>query len=303
MQPRRVFLKQSAGFVAAGVFAGQASSTRADEAPPSRVMGANAGRIYKSVKWGMVGEPGSVLDKFLLQKELGFDGVELDSPTDLDLDEVVSASRKTEMPVHGVVDPVHWNDRLSSPKEAIREKGLNALIGALKDTQHLGGSSVLLVPGRVSKKAEDDENHDQVWQRSIVEIRKALPLASRLGVRILIENVWNGFCETPDQLRDYIDEIASPWVGVYFDIGNVRKFGPSENWIRALRHRIVKLDVKDWGKSNGFCKIGDGDVNWPEVRKALAETGFSGWCTAEVGGGKKDRLTDIATRMNKVLAL
>lgn len=295
MQPRREFLKQSGRLVVAGAIASTVAPVDANEEKPT-----NAGKIFKSVKWGMIGEPGSVLDKFKLQKELGYDGMELNSPTNLDLDEVIAASRVTEMPVHGVVDSVHWKHRLSSPDEAIRAQGLNALHGALRDTHELGGNAVLLVPGRVT---DENENHDHVWQRSIVEIRKVLPQAARLGVRVLIENVWNGFCEKPELLRDYIDEIASPWVGVYFDIGNVRKFGPSEDWIRVLKQRIVKLDVKDWGKSNGFCKIGDGDVNWPAVRTALAEIGFSGWCTAEVSGGKRDRLTDIAARMNKVLAL
>ena len=63
------------------------------------------------------------------------------------------------------------------------------------------------------------------------------------------------------------------------------------------------LDVKGWGEKNGFCKIGDGDVNWPEVRKALAEIGFGGWCTAEVGGGGRERLVDIAARVDRVLGL
>ncbi|MEM7316930.1 MAG: sugar phosphate isomerase/epimerase family protein, partial [Planctomycetota bacterium] len=253
--------------------------------------------IYKSVKWGMIGIKGSVLDKFKLQKDLGYDGMELDSPTNVDLDEAISASKATGMPIHGVVDSIHWQQRLSSPDPKIRQIGREALDQALKDTYKLGGSSVLLVPGRVTK----EESHEDVWQRSIVEIRKVLPTASRLGIHILIENVWNGFCESPEQLRDYIDEIACPWVGVYFDIGNVRKFGPSEDWIRTLRHRIVKLDVKDWGKANSFCKIGDGDVNWPEVRKALREIKFNGWCTAEVSGGGKDRLADIAARIDKHL--
>ena len=133
---------------------------------------------------------------------------------------------------------------------------------AIKDTNAFGGSSVLLVPGRVSGK---DETHDHVWDRSIAEIRKVLPLASRLGVHVLIENVWNGFCEQPEQLRDYIDAINSPWVGVYFDIGNHQKFAASEKWVRVLVNRIVKLDVKDWGKKAGFCKLGDGDVDWSAV--------------------------------------
>ena len=90
----------------------------------------------------------------------------------------------------------HWDVRLSSPDAAERQQGVAILEQALRDAKSFGGFSVLLVPGRVSGP---DENHDHVWQRSIVEIRKVLPLASKLGVRVLIENVWNGFCETPEQ--------------------------------------------------------------------------------------------------------
>ena len=90
-------------------------------------------------------------------------------------------------------------------------------------------------------------------------------------------------------------------MGVYFDIGNARKFAPSEQWIKTLGARIVKLDIKDWGKQNGFCKIGDGDVDWEAVNEALVETGFSGWSTAEVQGGDRGRLEDIAKRIERVL--
>jgi hexulose-6-phosphate isomerase len=249
----------------------------------------------------MIGGTNSVLERFELCKELGYDGMELESPVDAASDEIIAASRQTNMPVHGVVDMRHWQIRLSSPNEAERDQGRQILEQAIRDCHAWGGFSVLLVPGTVRG---DDENHEHVWNRSIAEIRKALPLASRLGVRILIENVWNGFCEQPEQLRDYLDEIASPWVGSYFDIGNVRKFGPSEDWIRTLGHRIVKLDIKDWSTAKGFAsEIGDGDVNWPAVREALAEIDFSGWCTAEVGGGGRERLAEIARRMNSVLEL
>jgi len=280
-----------------------ADDTTADDAgaaEPAATATAAGAAIYKSVKWGMIAVEGSVLDKFQLCKELGYDGMELTSPTDVTADQAQKASQATGMPVHGVVDMKHWGVRLSSPDEKVRDEGRGYLEQAIRDVDSFGGDSVLLVPGAVRGK---DENHDHVWQRSIVEIRKVLPVASRLGVRVLIENVWNGFCEAPEQLRDYLDEIDSPWVGSYFDIGNVRKFGPSEDWVRTLGSRIVKLDIKDWGKANGFCKIGDGDVNWPEVCKALAEIKFSGWSTAEVGGGGRERLSDIATRMDRVLGL
>jgi hexulose-6-phosphate isomerase len=288
------------GTVATHAPANDASST--GTAPGSSAAGSAqfAGKIFKSVKWGMIQGPQDALGKFQLCRDLGYDGMELVSPADVSAADVRRASEATGLPVHGLVDMKHWEVRLSSPDPKVRAQGTQILSQAIVDCHDFGGNAVLLVPGRVSG---DDENHDHVWQRSIVQIRQVLPLASRLGVRVLIENVWNGFCETPEQMRDYLDEIASPWVGAYFDIGNVRKFSPSEDWIRVLGPRIVKLDVKDWGVEAGFCKIGDGDVDWAAVRDALAEIGFCGWCTAEVAGGPRARLADIAARMDRVLAL
>lgn len=291
---RRVFLQTSSTIAAAGAI-GVGSSKAIAESNRSR---ANQGRIYKANKGGGIGPDKSAMVRTLEQyKQLGFDGIEGGSPDIKDVPALRQAIVETGVPVHGVVDGVHWNKRLSSPHEKDREIGLNALMQAIKDSHAIGGSTVLLVPGKVTGP---DENHDHVWNRSINEIRKALPLASKLGIQILIENVWNGFCEQADQMRDYVDEIDSPWVGVYFDIGNVRKFAPSEDWIRTLGSRIVKLDVKDWGKENGFCRLGEGDVNWPEVRKALAEIEFTGWATRE--GGDKS-LADTAQLMDELLDL
>ncbi len=297
---RREFVKGSSALVAGALLSGPMSKLMAGATATGR-RAAGKGRIFKTVKWGMIGIQGSVLDKFRLLKELGYDGMELVSPWRRDTDEVRRAIDETQMPVHALVDVKHWELRLSSPDPKVREQGVGLLEQSLRDCKTFGGSAVLLVPGKVTGP---NETHDDVWKRSIPEIRKVLPLAGKLGVRVLIENVWNGFCQTPEQARDYIDEIDSAWVGAWFDIGNCRKFGPSETWIRTLGKRIVKLDCKDWSKKNGFkSKIGDGDVNWPAVRQALAEIGYTGWCTAEVEGGGREVLADIAERMNRVLLL
>jgi len=271
--------------------------------------GEHRGKIYKSVKFGMVRGKLSIQSKFELLKELGYDGVELNSPGGGNKKQALAASKAVGLPIHGVVDSIHWGTRLSDPRPEVREKGRAGLETAVRDTHLVGGTSVLLVPGRVANK--EKENQEQVWERSIEQISKVLPLCSRLGIHILIENVWNGFCyvhggpdnQTADKLAEYLDAINSPWVGSYFDIGNHQKYGKPADWIRTLGRRIVKLDVKGWGKKNGFCKIGDGDVDWADVRKALTEIGFSGWATAEVGGGGKERLKEIAERMDRALGL
>ena len=300
VKDRRRFLKQSAAGALSTTLLPAIAST-AVAADDSFVQQSSPLNLYTAVKWGMIEIDGGVTEKFQLCKDLGYSGMELVSPLDdFTVADVTAARKSTGMPVHGVVDMKHWNVRLSSPDAAVREQAVGHVRQALEDCHAFGGFSVLVVPGKVTG---DDETHDDVWKRSIEGIRQVVPTASRLGVRVLIENVWNGFCETPEQLRDYLDEIDSPWVGSYFDIGNVRKFGPSEDWIRTLGSRIVKLDVKDWSKKDGFCKIGDGDVDWAQVRQALAEIGYSGWCTAEVQGGGAERLEDIHQRMTKVLGI
>ena len=252
--------------------------------------------IYAAIKGGGIGRDKAAMVARLKElKALGFTGVEGGSPGISDTRALREAVEEVDFTVHGVVDMVHWKERLSSPDPASRAIGVAALEQAIRDSYAVGGSTVLLVPGRVSG---EEENHDHVWQRSIIEIRKVLPLASRLGIHVLIENVWNGFCEDPSQLRDYLDEINSPWVGAYFDIGNCRKFGPAEDWVLTLGRRIVKLDIKDWGQKNGFCRLGEGDVNWPEVQKALVEIGFSGWATRE---GRDKSLKDTVALTKKLL--
>jgi len=279
---KRTFLKQSSSAAIVSTALGGAISaigkSVAGENPPATNTGTNRGVIYKAVKTN-----GKLTAAQLTKlKKLGFDGVEGVSPGIANKAVYMDMIRASGMPVHGVVDMVHWQKRLSSPDAKVRAAGQTALAQAVRDAKEFGASSVLLVPGKVTGP---NETHDHVWQRSIPEIRKTIPLASKLGIQILIEPVWNGFCESPESLCRYIDEINSPWVGVYFDIGNVQRFAPAHEWIRKLGKRTVKLDVKDWGVKSGFCKLGEGDVDWPEVRKALKEIGFSGWATREGNDG------------------
>ena len=269
------------------------------------VNGSQSSPIKLAIKYNMVQFGSSAEEKFTALKEMGYDGVELMSPNGSDKEEALEASRKTGLPVHGMVNSIHWKTRLTDPSEEVRAKSLAGLMTAIKESHALAGSSVLLVPGVVDEKTSREE----AWSRSITEIRKALPLAAELGVHILIENVWNGMFydklggnqQTADRLAAYIDEINSPWVGSYFDIGNHQKFAKPAVWIRTLGKRIVKLDVKDWGVEKNFCKIGEGDIDWADVRAALKEIQYTGWATAEVAGGDKKRCAEILANMRTYL--
>src|SRR5512139_1510101 len=143
---RRSFLCSSATAVT-GLMAGAVSPPHARAAEPAPADAPTQATLFKSVKWGMINEPLSVLDKFKLLQDLGFDGAELDSPGGVNKTEAFEASQKTGLPIHGVVDSTHWQVRLSDPKPEVREKGLQDLLTAIRESHQCGGSAVLLVPG------------------------------------------------------------------------------------------------------------------------------------------------------------
>ena len=263
-------------------------------------------RIKKAVKFGMIDEPISIAEKFELLMTIGFDGVELDSPSDLDEQEVIDASKSSGLPIHGVVDSVHWKKTLSDPDPAVRDEGRAGLEHALRQAKAYGASTVLLVPAVVNKEV----SYADAYVRSQAEIRKVLPLAEEVGIKIALENVWNQFLLSPLEFARYIDEFESEWIGAYFDIGNIVNYGWPEHWIRTLGPRILKLDVKEFSREKrneeglwqGFrVELGEGDCDWPSVNAALADIGYSGWATAEIPGGDTERLRDIARRMDKIL--
>lgn len=299
---RRSFLR--AGAATAGALAisqGQFMSAAAAQPAP----GALKGRIYKSLKIGMVNIPGSLTDKFKALKEIGFAGVEMDIPG-MNVNEAKQAVADSGLPIDGSVCSTHWSVRHTDKDPEVRARALKDLETAIRDTHAVGGHTVLLVAGH-----GNDGPEREIWGRSIENIRKALPLAAWYGVVIAIENVWNHFLyqhdgpegQTADKFKEYVDEFNSPWVGMQFDIGNHQKYGKPGDWIRTLGKRVVKLDVKDWGKQGGFVPIGKGDVDWADVRKALGEINYIGWAAAEVSGGGKEQLTTVSQQMDEVFQL
>jgi len=220
---------------------------------------------------------------------------------------VLAARDQTGMVIPSVCDSKHWEFILSSPDPETRKKGVDALIVALEDAKAYGGDTVLLVPGRVTQ----DISYDQCWDRSVAEIKKAIPVAEKLGVKIAIENVWNGFLLSPLEAARYVDQFQSPIVGNYFDIGNIVAWGWPEQWIRILGKRIAKIHVKEYsrklrdtkGMGAGFdVKLRDGDVNWSAVMKAIDDIGYHSWMNVEMDGGDTPAgLKDLCDRLKLIL--
>lgn len=265
-----------------------------------------AGRqIRKGIMWGNNGVGKTIAEKFTSAKAAGFDGIE--PMSHLDRAEVLKARDATGLAIPSVCGALHWKFLLSDSDPKVRESGVEALKVTLEDAKAYGADTVLLVPGRVT----DAVAYDEVWNRTTEEIRKVIPLAEKLNVRIAIENVWNNFLLSPLEAVRYVDQFNSQMVGFYFDCGNILAYGYPEQWIRILGKRIAKVHIKEYsrkiadtqGKSAGFkANLLEGDVNWPAVMKALDETGYRSFATIEQpGGDTPEGLKDLCDRLGRIL--
>jgi len=298
---RRQILRHASLITAGALLPGMQRAVAAPAVPD-----ALAGRIYKTLKIGMIKSSGGLVEKFKIAKEAGFMGVEMGFPGN-DVAETKKAIAESGLTVDGSVCGEHWSVRHTSADAATRAKALENLKQALRETREVGGHSVLLVVGK-----GEDGPENEIWSRSVENIAKAVPLAAELGVQIVIENVWNQFCynhdggsdQTADKFVKYVDEFRSPWVGMQFDIGNHWKYGSMGGWIRQLGHRVLKLDVKGFSRAqNKFTPIGEGDIDYADVRKALIEINFHGWLAAEVASGDLDYLKGVARQMDTAFGL
>lgn len=301
MKTRREFLKV-AGTVAA--LAGVPAALRAADEPAPKKQRS----IKKAIMWGSLGVSGSIMERMQAAKEAGFEGVE---PMSHDSQsKIIAALESTGLKAASVCGQHHWAMPLSHPSESIREKGLEALKQCLRDAKAYGATSVLLVPGVVNKTI----TYAECWQRSIEQIRKAVPLAEETGVTISIENVWNDFITKEDEAARYLDEINSPFVKWHFDIGNIIWYGDPIDWIKKLGKRIWRLHIKEFSrdlamkkgnKGSGFAaNYLEGANNWPGIMKALDDVGYEGgWGISEQHGGNTlEGLKDLSQRMDKIFA-
>lgn len=299
MERREFLLKSSMALAAA---------TITTTSPLAASRGAHAApglKLKKSLKFDMVKEDFSILDKFRLLKDLGFDGVELETPNTLPMKEVLEARDKTGLEIPGVVCGATWKSQLSHRDPAVREQGVKLIKQSLNDCKQYGGTTVLVIPGVVG----EETSYRDAYVRSQAEVKKLFSEVEKTGVKIAFENVWNNFLLSPLECAKFVDEINHPLIGWYFDVGNVVRYGWPEHWIEVLDKRILKLDVKEYSRKKHFdegawkgfdVELLEGDCNWPAVNAALRKIGYSGWGSAEVPGGGRERLRTISEKMDEI---
>jgi L-ribulose-5-phosphate 3-epimerase len=220
-----------------------------------------------------------------------FDGLEfnLAEEGELTMQTAAQAWRDLATQAHGLglalpslSAALHWKYPLTANEAATRARGQEVVRCMVEAAAAVGADTVLVVPGLVTS----DVDYQTAYGRAQEALASLATMAGEHGVVIGVENVWNKFLLSPLEFARFLDEIGSPWVRAYFDVGNVLVSGYPEQWIRILGQRIVKVHVKDFstqvGNITGFVPLLAGDVDWPTVVAALRAVGYEGWLTAEL---------------------
>ena len=274
-----------------------------------RRQAANPLKLKKGVSFYRLKEELSLVDKCKLAKDLGFDGVEFNSPVDFSVDELLDAREKSGIEIPSVVNKDHWSKPLSDPDPSVRQFIIDSVAKSLEEVKALGGDTVLVVPGVVNEKV----SYAVAYRNALDSVRKLIPHVEKTGMKIGLENVWNNFILSPVEAARFVDEVDHPLIGWYFDIGNILRYGWPEHWIEVLNKRIVKLHAKEFSRekmNNEGLRAGfdidllAGDNNWPIVMQALRDIDYQGgWLTVELGAGDRDYLQKVSGQVDAILSL
>lgn len=297
---RRELLKTAAAVPVAAL---AEPSGRAESAQTTSPSGPS--RVKRAVLVSMLPQDLGWKERFELAKAIGFDGVEMQTIDDQSAaEEAGRAAEDAGLTIHSVMNMGHWKNPLSSGDPEVVARSVADMKTSLTNAALWKAEIVLLVPAVVDASTR----YQDAWARSIKVIgEQLLPLAAGFKVKIGIEEVWNKFLLSPLEFAHYIDEFRSPWVKAYMDVGNVVLYGYPQDWIRTLGRRIARFHLKDFHVDRNagrfdWKNLGEGDIDWQEVRRAMAEAPYGTWVTTELDGGDRPYLTDVLTRVDKFLA-
>ena len=255
---------------------------------------------------------------FAQAKSAGFDAVELaigaDFPLEISHDDarrMGDAADKAGIRIATlwVSEALHQNP-LNAPDPAVRARGVDAIRKAIAIATDMNCGALLLYAVRLGSGAKLEFGSQETWDRFTAELAKVVADGERAKVFLNPENVWNKFLLSPLEMRTFVDQFHSEWVGTHFDAGNCMQYGYPEDWILTLGKRIKRIHFKDFklggrGEPQRFADLLEGDVNWKAVMAALVKTGFNGPISPEIGrnAAMPNQLKEVSAALDKILAM
>lgn len=228
-------------------------------------------------------------------KQAGYDGVELCISENGQLNMKTSEREMLEMrrmindmglEICSVGAWNMWEHNLAGSDEAEAAYASNIAKKQVEAAHAFGADAVLIVPGWVGTSfASGIIRYDQAYENSQKRLAALAPFAQSASVCLAVENVWNKFLLSPIEMRRFLDEINSDYVGAYFDVGNIIYIGYPDQWIEILGRHIKRLHFCDARSDQAgmgmFVDLFEGDVDFDAVMRAAKSIGYDKWATVE----------------------
>jgi L-ribulose-5-phosphate 3-epimerase len=242
----------------------------------------------------------SVGSTFSTSKSLQIDSSEAD------IRSVAALAHDHGVQISSVLTISQFHYSLIDGDPTVRQTGIDLVRRLLDIAAVAGAPNVLVVPGVVTSRID----YEDAYRRLVDALAELKPIAEERGVGLGLENVWGRFLYSPIEMRDLVDKLGSPYVGVHFDVGNVMQYGYPDQWIRLLAGRLLSIHLKDFvdeiGNIRGFTHLFQGDVPWESVMRALRDVGYDGYLIAEVPPYRfapDEGIRDISRKLDILLGL
>jgi hydroxypyruvate isomerase len=223
------------------------------------------------------------LERIAAAKAAGFEGVELLFPYDLDPCAVRDAAQAQGLPIVQVNSPAGDRAAGEAGFAAVpgREARFRETLAVAFDFLKACGSSQLHVLAGFAGSNADARKVREVYVRNLQWVCDE---AASFGARIMIEPLNSrdmpGYAlSTLAQGAEVIAEVARPNLGLQFDLYHSQIMGGDlTRRLAELAPLIRHVQIAGAPTRNEPDR---GEVNLPVVMRALAETGYDGWISAE----------------------
>ena len=166
---------------------------------------------------------------FRIAKDCGFDRLEISvDETDWRLErlewdpakqrELGQISRAMDAPLLTMCLSGHRKYPFGSHDPEVRRRSMEIMEKAIHFADNAGISIIQLAGYDVYY--EEGDNDTRKWFSE--NLRKAAEMAAREGVVLAFETMETPFMDTVGKSMAYVNEVGSPWLGVYPDIGNLK---------------------------------------------------------------------------------
>lgn len=260
--------------------------------------GVELGIYEKALQWR-----GSWAEMFASAAEAGFSFVDLsvdETPerearlrwTPSERAEVRAAAEAAGVALGGLCLSIHRRIAPGSADPAVRAEARQVLIEGIDLCADLG-IPVLQLAGYY---AYYEEPHADARDHYVDCLRAGARYAARKGVLLGIENVDGTDIVSIRAAMEVVEEIDSPWLQLYSDIGNIAEQGLEiAAELRCGQGRMLALHAKDVRRGEPRrIPMGEGIVDWDEAFAELARQRWSGRLMIELWNDEADDSVAVA---------